>query len=132
MLHVSKACYSLCLWVHAMYNYYFARKKVAPKIETLERAEQVLAETEKTLATALAKLREVEEGIEILRDRLKEKEAKKTELEKQRQLCEERLARAVRLCVGLSAEQKRWIVMAHDIKASIRNAVGDILLSSGT
>lgn len=121
----------MCLWVHAMYNYYFVHKNVAPKIEALARAEEVLAETEKALAAAVAKLREVEDGIESLRGQLKEKEAKKAELEEQRRLCEERLTRAVRLIVGLSAEQKRWIVTANDIKASIKNAVGDILLSSG-
>lgn len=97
----------------------------------LEKAEEILVETEKTLAAAIVRLREVEEGIEKLQDQLREKEEKKVDLERQKQLCEERIARAVRLIVGLSDEQKRWIVMVDDIKVSLKNAVGDILLSSG-
>jgi len=97
----------------------------------LEKAEEILVETEKTLAATIARLREVEEGIEKLQDQLREKEEKKVDLERQKQLCEERIARAVRLIVGLSDEQKRWIIMVDDIKVSLKNAVGDILLSSG-
>lgn len=97
----------------------------------LAKAEEILIETEKTLAVAMARLREVEEGIEKLQDQLREKEAKKADLERQKQLCEERMARAVRLIVGLSDEQKRWIIMVDDIKVSLKNAIGDILLSSG-
>ncbi|CAL1689869.1 unnamed protein product [Lasius platythorax] len=131
VLQVSKACHSLCLWVHAMYNYYFVNKKVTPKMVALAKAEEILIETEKTLAVAMARLREVEEGIEKLQDQLREKEAKKADLERKKQLCEERMARAVRLIVGLSDEQKRWIIMVDDIKVSLKNAIGDILLSSG-
>lgn len=94
-------------------------------------AEEILDETEKTLAAAIAKLREAEEGIEKLQDQLREKEEKKADLERQKQLCEERIARAIKLIVGLSDEQKRWIIMVDDIKVSLKNAVGDILLSSG-
>lgn len=132
VLQVSKACHSLCLWIHAMYNYYFVNKKVTPKMEALAKAEKVLEETERTLAAAMAKLQEIKEGIEELQEQLKEKEENKAELERQKQLCEERMARAVKLIVGLSDEQERWIVMVDDIKTSLKNAVGDILLSSGT
>lgn len=97
----------------------------------LEKAEEILSKTEKTLAAAITRLREVEEGIEKLQDQLKEKEVTKDDLERQKQLCEERMARAVRLIVGLSDEQKRWIIMVDDIKVSLKNAIGDILLSSG-
>lgn len=131
VLQVSKACHSLCLWVHAMYNYYFVNKKVEPKMATLVKAEEILVKTERDLAAAMARLQEIEKGIEKLQDQLREKEAKKADLERQKQLCEERMARAVRLIVGLSDEQKRWIIMVDDIKVSLKNAVGDILLSSG-
>ncbi|XP_039313454.1 dynein heavy chain 1, axonemal [Solenopsis invicta] len=131
VLQVSRACYSFCLWIHAMYNYYFVNKKIAPKMAALARAEEILAKTETTLAVAVARLQEIQEGIEKLQDQLREEEAKKAELEKQKQLCEERIARAVRLIVGLSDEQKRWTNMVDSIKMFLKNAVGDILLSSG-
>lgn len=97
----------------------------------LTKAEKILAETEKTLADAMTKLQEVQESIKKLQDQLREEETKKAELEKQKQLCEERMARAIKLIVGLSDEQKRWISMVDNIKISLKNVVGDILLSSG-
>ncbi|XP_043259684.1 dynein axonemal heavy chain 1-like [Colletes gigas] len=129
--YVSKACYSLCLWVHAMYNYYFVNLKVKPKMEALAKAEEALEETERTLLAAIERLRQVEEGIEKLRNLLRVGEAKKAELERQKQLCEDRMGRAVRLIVGLAGEQKRWLSTVDDINTSLKNVVGDILLASG-
>ncbi|KYN02640.1 Dynein heavy chain 1, axonemal [Cyphomyrmex costatus] len=131
ILQVSRACHSLCLWIHAMYNYYFVNKKVAPKMTALAKAEEILVKTETALADAITKLQQIQEGIKKLQDQLREEEAKKTELEREKQLCEERIARAVRLIVGLLDEQKRWIIIVDNIKMSLKNAVGDILLSSG-
>lgn len=95
----------------------------------LAKAEKILAETEKTLADAMTRLREVQKGVKKLQDQLIEEEAKKAELEKQ--LCEERIARAIKLIVGLSDKQKRWIIIMDNIKMSLKNVVGDIFLSSG-
>ncbi|KZC03876.1 Dynein heavy chain 1, axonemal [Dufourea novaeangliae] len=128
---VSKACHSLCLWVHAMYNYYFVNEKVKPKMEALAKAEEALVETEKALLAAVQRLKEVEEGIESLRTLLREEEERKAELEKQKQLCEDRMGRAVRLIDGLAGEQIRWMSTVADINTSLKNAVGDILLASG-
>ncbi|XP_023289892.1 dynein heavy chain 1, axonemal [Orussus abietinus] len=128
---VSKACHSLCLWVHAMYNYYFVNLKVKPKMEALQKADKILKETEETLAVAMESLRKVQEGIDQLRDVLRKEEEKKAELEKQRQLCEDRLSRAVRLIAGLADERGRWISTVENLEESLRNVVGDILLCSG-
>lgn len=44
LLHqVSKACQSLCMWVHAMYKFYHVNKAVAPKKAALEQAAKELA-----------------------------------------------------------------------------------------
>nr|XP_012140860.1 PREDICTED: dynein heavy chain 1, axonemal [Megachile rotundata] len=129
--YVSKACYSFCLWVHAMYNYYFVMEKVKPKMEALAQAEEALAETERTLLAAIQRLQEVEQGIEKLRNLLQEEEEKKAELERQKQLCEDRMGRAVRLIDGLAGEQIRWIATVAELNTSLHNAVGDILLASG-
>ncbi|XP_011707083.1 PREDICTED: dynein heavy chain 1, axonemal-like, partial [Wasmannia auropunctata] len=131
ILQASKACHSLCLWIHAIYDYYFVNKKVEPKMAVLAKAEEILIETETAQAAAMTRFHEVQEGIKKLQDKLAKEEAKKAELERQKQLCEERMARAIRLIVGLSDEQKRWTIMVDDIKMSLKNTVGDILLSSG-
>ncbi|KAL2745195.1 dynein axonemal heavy chain 1-like [Vespula maculifrons] len=131
ILQVSKACHSLCLWIHAMYNYYFVNLKVKPKMETLAKAEEVLAETEKALLAAMNRLQEVERRVQNLKNALQDKEDKKAELERQKQLCEERMARAVKLVSGLAEEQQRWTFTLSEMKISLQNVVGDILLSSG-
>ncbi|CAK9809640.1 Dynein axonemal heavy chain 1 [Anthophora quadrimaculata] len=129
--YVSKACYSLCLWVHAMYNYYFVNQKVKPKMEALAKAEEALEETERTLTEAIQRLKEVEEGVEKLRALLRKEEEKQAELEREKQLCEDRMGRAVRLIDGLAGEQIRWTSTVAELNKSLKNAVGDILLASG-
>lgn len=114
-----------------MYNYYFVNLKVKPKMETLAKAEEVLAETEKALLAAMNRLQEVERRVQNLKDALQDKENKKAELERQKQLCEERMARAVKLVSGLAEEQQRWTSTLSEMKISLKNVVGDILLSSG-
>lgn len=114
-----------------MYNYYFVNLKVIPKMEALAKAEAALAETEKTLNMAIQRLREVEEGVEQLRKLLREEEERKAELEREKQLCEDRMGRAVRLIDGLAGEQIRWTTTVLELNTSLKNAVGDILLASG-
>lgn len=97
----------------------------------LTATEKTLAETEKTLEATMSRLREVEENIKKLQNQLSEQEAKKAKLERQDQLCEERITCAVRLIANLSNEEKRWFVMLENIKKSLKNAAGDILLASG-
>lgn len=115
-----------------MYNYYFVNLKVTPKMEALAKAEVALAETEQTLNMAIQRLREVEEGVEQLRKLLREEEERKAELEREKQLCEDRMGRAVRLIDGLAGEQIRWTTTVLELNTSLKNAVGDILLASGT
>lgn len=131
VFRVSKPCHSLCIWVHALYNYYDVNTKVVPKMTALITAEKTLTETEKILEGTMSKLREVEESIKKLQNQLNEEEAKKAELERQNQLCEERITCAVKLIVSLSDEEKRWFVMLENKKVSLKNAAGDILLTSG-
>ncbi|XP_058804505.1 dynein axonemal heavy chain 1-like [Phymastichus coffea] len=131
VLQVSKACHSLCLWVHAMYRYYFVRQRVAPKMEALRKAEEDLVQTEALLADAMAKVKEVQEGLQTLQMQFREMEEKKAELERQKQLCEDRMLRAVRLISGLAGEKIRWIDSVEHFKIGLTNVIGDILISAG-
>ena len=100
-------------------------------MEALAKAEEALVETERALNAAIQRLKEVEEGIEHLQKLLQEEEDRKAELERQKQLCEDRMGRAVRLIDGLAGEQIRWTSTVAELKESLKNAVGDILLASG-
>jgi dynein heavy chain len=128
---VSKACKSLCMWVHAMYKYYFVNKRVAPKKAALAKAKEALAETEATLASAREKMQAILSNLRNLQMKLGTKIAFKEEKEASIQVCQERMSRAVRLITGLSDERIRWLNTISSIEASVVNVTGDILLSAG-
>jgi dynein heavy chain len=128
---VSKACKSLCMWVHAMYKYYFVNKRVAPKKAALAKAKEALAETEATLASAREKMQAILSNLRNLQMKLGAKIAFKEEKEASIQVCQERMSRAVRLITGLSDERIRWLNTISSIEASVVNVTGDILLSAG-
>nr|XP_023022773.1 dynein heavy chain 1, axonemal-like [Leptinotarsa decemlineata] len=128
---VSKACTSLCMWIHAMYKYYFVNKAVAPKKAALAKAKEELAHTEKVLAEAKAKMKEVLDGLEKLQMQLAAKIVFKEEKEQSIAICEERMNRAIRLISGLSDERVRWIETIKNIEGSVVNVTGDILICSG-
>lgn len=90
-----------------MYKYYFVNQKVAPKKAALAQAKEELEITQKTLAKAKARMKEVMDGLNALQENLNAKIAFKTEKEQSIQMCEERMNRAVRLIAGLSGERIR-------------------------
>ena len=77
-----------------MYKYHHVAKNVAPKREALRIATEELAETQKILDAANARLAEVEEGIATLQAKYEDCVRKKEELEFKTQECEARLVRA--------------------------------------
>ncbi|KAL1506667.1 hypothetical protein ABEB36_005991 [Hypothenemus hampei] len=128
---VSKACTSFCIWVHAMYKFYFVNLAVAPKKAALKKAKEELEKTEKALAEAKAKMQEVMERLERLQEQLNAKVAFKEEKEQSIAVCEERMNRAVRLIFGLADERIRWSETIQNIEANVINVTGDVLISSG-
>lgn len=95
------------MWVHAMYKFYFVNKSVAPKKAALKKAMEELAETERILKEAKAKMQEVLEGLEELQTQLAARMKFKEEKEANIAVCEERMSRAMRLITGLSDEKVR-------------------------
>ncbi|XP_023247279.1 dynein heavy chain 1, axonemal-like [Copidosoma floridanum] len=131
IMKVSKACHSLCMWLHAMYNYYFVNERVKPKMAALEQAQSVLVSTEAALAEAMAKLEAVQAGLDKLQQKFQREEERKRELEAQKQLCQDRMSRAVRLVSGLADESKRWLASVAKDKVTLGKLVGDVLLCAG-
>lgn len=77
-----------------MYKYYFVNKSVEPKREAQRIALEELAENQKTLANAKAKLKEVEEKLATLQAKYDDSVRKKAELEVKVKECEEKVVRA--------------------------------------
>ncbi|XP_076467072.1 dynein axonemal heavy chain 1-like isoform X2 [Babylonia areolata] len=129
---VSKACTSICQWVRAMHKYHFVAKGVAPKRAALKQAQEDLAETQRILDAAKARLQEVEEGIATLQAKYDDCMRKKEELENKCTECEARLIRADKLIGGLADEKERWIESVDTLERVIDNIVGNILVSSAS
>ncbi|XP_050552039.1 dynein axonemal heavy chain 1 isoform X2 [Spodoptera frugiperda] len=96
IVKVSKACQSLCMWVHAMYKFYHVNKGVAPKKEALARATRDLQVVEAMLAAAKAKMQALLEGIAKLNAYLVEKEEERKRMEEDINQCLARMDRANR------------------------------------
>lgn len=114
-----------------MYKYYFVNLVVAPKKAALAVAKIRLAETEAKLANAKERMKVILDGLELLERKLRTRMAFKEKKEREINLCEERLDRAIRLINGLSGERIRWIQTIDSIRNTVINVIGDILISSG-
>lgn len=130
--NVSSACEGLCKWVRALEVYDRVAKVVAPKRERLKEAEAKLAVQMKELNTKRAELKAVEDRLQALNDDLQAMNEKKEELEKNIELCSQKLVRAEKLISGLGGEKDRWTEAARVLGGKYTNLTGDVLLSSGT
>eukprot|EP00796_Vickermania_ingenoplastis_P008995 gene8995-6317_t len=120
----SMACKSMCMWVHAMYSYYFVAKAVAPKKERLREAEE-------KLETKQAALRKVLDKIADLEAAAKEAQDQADALNRQIETARARLLRADQLTQGLASERVRWIESLHTLKEQRTKVVGTSALGAG-
>ena len=128
----SKACTSICMWVRAMYTYNQVAKQVEPKRRALAEAQATLDKTMAELKEAQAKLKRVEDKIASLESQLQAAVQKKADLARQVEDCTLKLTRAEKLIGGLGGEKTRWIATVEELKVSVVNVLGDIMISSGT
>ncbi|KAL1116324.1 hypothetical protein AAG570_005819 [Ranatra chinensis] len=129
--NVSTACEGLCRWVRAMEVYDRVIKIVAPKKAKLAEAEEELSTQMAKLNEKRAQLQEVTDKLQALNDEFAAKTKEKKELEDSIDICSMKLDRAEKLIGGLGGEKVRWSETARLLKDSLKNAVGDVLLSSG-
>lgn len=69
--------------------------------------------------------------LQKLNDEFEEMNAKKNDLEKNIELCSQKLDRAEKLINGLGGEKDRWTQMAETLGKLYINITGDVLLSAG-
>ncbi|XP_017878877.2 dynein heavy chain 3, axonemal [Ceratina calcarata] len=128
---VSTACEGLCKWVRAIEVYDRVIKVVKPKQAMLAEAEAALASQMEALNAKRALLQDVSQKLQSLNDEFAECMREKKKLEDQIEYCMKKLDRAEKLLGGLSGEKNRWQEAAATLGASLRNVIGDVLLSSG-
>nr|XP_023674913.1 dynein heavy chain 3, axonemal [Paramormyrops kingsleyae] len=129
--NVSSACEGLCRWVRAMEVYERVAKVVAPKKERLIEAEEELAVQMQNLTVKRAELKEVEDRLQALNDTFNTMTKKRKDLERNIELCSQKLIRAEKLIGGLGGEKDRWTEAARILGVQYINLTGDVLLSAG-
>jgi dynein heavy chain len=127
----SSAAEGLCRWVRAMEIYDRVAKQVAPKKESLLKAETELAQTMAGLVEKQNLLKSVEERIFKLEAKFKDMTEKKIALENQVQNVSKQLERAEKLIGSLGDEKERWTECASNLEIKLRTVLGDVLISSG-
>jgi dynein heavy chain len=127
---VSKACRSLCLWVHAIAIYARVFKEVEPKREKLKQAEEELRVVMDELKKKQQKLQEVEGKIQELQSQYDQSVSEKKKLEYSMNQTSSRLKRASKLTTALADEHVRWkeSIMAFD--KELEHVVGNVFISA--
>ena len=128
----SVACRAICMWVHAMYQYYLVNAEVEPKRVVLRGAEAELEVVTIALNEAKEKMRAVEERLASLQAKfdalVSESESLKVGVEQ----CKVKLTRAEKLISGLGGEKERWISTVERLNSTYENIEGDVLIAAGT
>lgn len=91
-----------------MESYDRVAKVVAPKRESLAKAEEEFAELMKGLNEKKAELQKVEDRLQELNTKLKDTQEKQEQLQKDMDLTSKKLTRAEKLIGGLGGEKTRW------------------------
>ena len=130
VMKVSLAAKSLCMWCRAMKVYDEVAKDVEPK-------KQLLAESTKKLDDAQAALKQVQDELQAVRDRVAnlKKQCDDTVAEKERLVeqaaqTEQRLKRAGKLTSGLGDESVRWVATVVELTKARGDLTGNIFIAS--
>ncbi|KAH0539600.1 hypothetical protein KQX54_006018 [Cotesia glomerata] len=127
----SSAAEGLCKWVRAMVSYNEVAKVVAPKKEKLATAEKECNEALEFLKKKRTTLAALNDKLTALNESLQDTLAKKLELEKEVEICEQKLEKAEALIRSLGGEKSKWMATADRLKMAYDNLPGDLLLSCG-
>ena len=128
---INSAAAGIAKWVEAIVKFDEVTKAIAPLEEAQAKAEADASALNATLAEKRAILKDVEDKLQGLNDKLKEKVDLKAELEYDMDQCEKKLVRAEKLIGGLGGEKERWKDIAAALAVDYANLTGDVLLCAG-
>ena len=129
---VSKACTSICMWVHAMYKFYHVSRSIEPKRQALASSNGELKVTMDGLASTKAKLAEVVAKLDELDKNYQEAVRKQNELAGQVDDCKSKLYRAHKLLGGLGGEKARWQITVEKLNKDYIRLQGDVTVAAGS
>ncbi|KAJ8610701.1 hypothetical protein CTAYLR_005659 [Chrysophaeum taylorii] len=128
--NASKAAEGLCAWSRAMVSYHEASKIVKPKLEALRIAESRLADAQRELDKAEAKLQGCTDVLATLQKDFETQMKTKEEIEAGATATRKKMEQATALIGGLAGERERWTEDSSKFE-TMRNAlVGDVAVAS--
>ncbi|KAG5483353.1 hypothetical protein LSCM1_04900 [Leishmania martiniquensis] len=127
----SLPCRSMCMWVHAMYKYYFVAKEIAPKRARLAEAEKKVAVARKELEAKQVALQKVLDRIASLQAAAAAAQEKADHFQRQIETATARLVRADQLISGLASERERWKAALATLETQLGCVEGTAALAAG-
>ncbi|KPA77305.1 putative dynein heavy chain [Leptomonas pyrrhocoris] len=127
----SLPCRSMCMWVHAMYKYYFVAKEIAPKRARLAAAETKVEAARIELQAKQAALQKVLDRIAELQVAADATQAKADHFQREIETAQGRLTRADQLIHGLASERGRWEVALAKLEMQLGCVEGTAALAAG-
>ncbi|KAJ1446978.1 dynein heavy chain and region D6 of dynein motor-domain-containing protein [Pelagophyceae sp. CCMP2097] len=124
--NASKAAEGLCIWSRAMSSYTGAAKIVKPKLEALKLAEARLADAQRDLDRAEAKLQACLATLAGLQQDFEAQMDLKKRLEESAAATRVKMEMATNLISGLAGERARWTQDAAKFDSTKRALVGDV------
>ncbi|KAG5509761.1 hypothetical protein GH5_05627 [Leishmania sp. Ghana 2012 LV757] len=127
----SLPCRSMCMWVHAMYKYYFVAKEIAPKRARLAEAEKKVGAARKELQAKQVALQKVLDRIASLQAAAAAAQEKADHFQRQIETATARLVRADQLISGLASERERWKATLVKLETQLGCVEGTAALAAG-
>ena len=119
-------------WVIAIDMYEKVAKNIAPKRESLAKAESDYQESLEQLNKKKENLREAQDKLKAVQEDLQQKKQRKAELENETDMCTRKLERAEQLITGFGGEREKWAETGRQLEQKLNQLTGDILLAVGT
>ncbi|KPI89108.1 putative dynein heavy chain [Leptomonas seymouri] len=129
---VSLPCMAMCLWVRAMYKWFFVNREIQPLREKLASAEAELAVVTDALHKTQATLDRVVASVMALEKEYSDAVDTQAALEAEVEATSRKLNRAGRLIDGLGGEKTRWVRLVEQYKEQERYVVGDMVVAAAT
>ncbi|CCW62408.1 unnamed protein product [Phytomonas sp. EM1] len=129
---VSLPCMAMCLWVRAMFRWFFVNREIQPLRKKLEASEAELARVTRALHHTRSVLDHVIAAVEALEKEYSDAIVTQTELENEVEQTSLKLQRAARLIDGLGGEKIRWVELVARYNEEEKYIIGDVLISTAT
>ncbi|CAM39593.2 putative dynein heavy chain [Leishmania braziliensis MHOM/BR/75/M2904] len=129
---VSLPCMAMCLWVRAMYKWFFVNREIQPLRERLAATEAELAVVTDALRVTQATLDHVIAAVAALEKEYDDALNTQAALEAEVERTSLKLQRAGRLIDGLGGEKHRWVTLVEQYREQERYIIGDMVVAAAT